>query len=541
MLVGRFFFVLFFVPVISASSVANQSISCPNAIAGFFKARDVKEVRGRLRFSPANTEFFRKQREGVRQFLHHLNNRYFEMDHAVRRVLLARMMKSHVFLWGDPGGAKSRLARDILYVPRSQPDGSSRPDVFAIQLNQLMSDAPIRGFIDPQKFSELKERVKQGILAQNLVTWEHINNEGTVVHFSAALLDELDKGNPVALAALLDILNEKVAQYGPVSVSVRTDSIIATSNMRVEEFIQTFREQGMESTARALLDRFPFKVLLPNYVTDPQMRKLAIERYGVLSTRRAREALANNKFRFESSTAQISQITSDLPEVDWIWLGNIAMGSGRFSKDALYVTEEILHQMRSRFYTIRRKSEADAMEDGGFNGKLVYYPPTIFSMRNIMQFSRDTIATSVFLDLAALPESALPTETLVKLIEEGILIDRLSTWRLQDVILTGAPGDPVITMSPEGKGVTLTYGFQLEELLKDTFDQRQEGILKFIVEERDAFVAVYSERMASNQLKLEDVSEVLAQLLGKDALAGAEGIEKYLNLVAPKPQPKRRE
>jgi MoxR-like ATPase len=534
----RSLLLLLFVSVVFHASRLSCAAANPKCaqelIEAFFEERDIAtDSNGKLKFTPKNIAHFKIERENARRFLFSLNSDLFEIKHAIRAILEARMIRSNAWLWGEPGGAKTELLEMMFHVPVKQPDGTKKLDIFSLNLNQLMSDSLLRGFIDPQRLKLFKDRMTNQ--EAYTITMDHLNTEGTMIHSSVCILEEIHNGNPMALAALQDFLETKRnARFGQVNLATRIESVYSTSNTRVEEFIKIFLDQGMEPTARALMDRNPFRIYLTNYVTDANLRELAMARHGERFEQRAREALRNNRARFQNSLAVIKAIESDLPEVDWVWLGNIAVGGSRIDRDTNKVIQEILHESRKRLYALRRASEEEVLAAGLGTGVLYY--PTIFSMRNNIQFARRTIAASVFLELLALPDEILPSETLIALVENKIPIDRYSTWRVQDVILTAAPGDPVLNVANQG-GVSLDYGPQVAELLKDPFDQRAEAIHNIIQKEREEMKSVYEERMRANQAKVEEVAEVLSSIPGFPSQNGNRSLEMFLSRVAPRHNP----
>jgi MoxR-like ATPase len=518
------------------------SLSCAAAetceqglIEAFFEERDIAvDSNDHYKFTPKNIARFKTERENARRFLSSLKNDLFEIKHAIRAILEARMIRSNAWLWGEPGGAKTELLERMFHVPITQPDGTKKLDIFSLNLNQLMSDSLLRGFIDPQRLKLFKDRMTNK--DDYRITMDHLNTEGTMIHSAVCILEEIHNGNPMALAALQDFLETKRnARFGQVNIATRIESVYSTSNTRVEEFIKIFLDEGMESTARSLMDRNPFRIYVSNYITDPDLRELALARYGERLEQRAREAVSNNRPRFQNSLAVIKPVESDLPEVDWVWLGDIAIGGSRIDRNTNKIIQEILHESRRRLYGMRRANEDEVLAAGLRTEGILYYP-TIFSTRNNVQFARRTIAASVFLELLTLPDEILPSETLVALIENKIPIDRYSTWRLQDVILTAAPGDPVLNVANQG-GVSLDYGPHVAELLRDPFDRRAEAIHTIIQKEREEMKSIYEERMRANQGKVEEVAEILSTIPGYPQ-NGNRSLEMFLSRVAPRHNPK---
>ncbi len=517
--IGIFIGMLIF-SIFSSMSVSAATPDCEKALVdkGFIKARTFAvDAQGQLQLTSANVKFFTDQRTQVRETQRLLGSRYFEMDHATRRVVLALMLQTHAFVYGNPGGAKSAIARDLLATLSTLANGRTKIDAFALQLNQLMNDLSIKGHVDLEHDGKL-------------TIVERIKNQDTLIQFSRGLLDEIDKGNPVALAALLDVLNEKIAQYGAVTVKARTKTVVCTGNMTIYEFLKVFEDQGMAPTATALLDRLVFKVFAHNYPVAPEARQAGILKGFERSAGAALKELTGPTD--EQELATVTQKPSDLPEVDWVRLGQLALVSARFSPDIDGIVDKATEQTRQAYNNLRRTTEQEVTDSGGASLQPIYYPPQIVSMRNIMQYTKQTIAASILLDLMALPDNVLPTPILIKLIQKGIPIDRFSVWRLQDVLLTAAPGDPIleIVSSRSSTTYTLRYGGQVDELLKHPLDERERWMLEYIKKERQAFAKIYTDLMASLTRSTNEVSEILADLLGA-SLGESRNIEEFLTRV----------
>lgn len=487
----------------------------------------------RLKFTKPNRDYFRLQRENLRRAWEILSKEQIEGEHAITRLLEARMLGTHAIFTGGPGSGKSKIARMIQAMNVAYPDGTFGPDVFSLQMNQLTGDAVIRGFYDPEQAEKVqieRDRLKNNAVdpsaadSKREISAAHVFNKGTIVHFANAFIDEIDKGNPAALAALLDILNEKVAQYGGITLKVRTESIVFTSNMTLGELVYAFDAVGMRTNALALLDRIPFKVELPNKITDPS-KEIDLMLLGTASRRRkASERLQHPMAAFESKDAQATVVNSSLPPIHLLWLGDLFEFGFEFDRDTLAILGKIKDEVELGFNDLAIRSEQDAAQSAQAGiKKSVFHPPTLFSNRWIAEIMAPSIKISLALQLLLLPEETLPTEHLIKLLERQTYLSIFSLWRLQDAALTASVGDAKLKFERSSGAVapvaTLDYGPETEKLKARQSSSRDREGIEFILEQRAIFKRALERALQENQTSVHQVGEtaaILGELLGMD-------------------------
>ena len=77
---------------------------------------------------------------------HYLHSNFVELDHAIRALLLGLTAKTHVFLLGPPGTAKSHLAEVLCDALELKPfrflftDEAKHKDIFGIQSIQALKE-----------------------------------------------------------------------------------------------------------------------------------------------------------------------------------------------------------------------------------------------------------------------------------------------------------------------------------------------------------------------------------------------------------------
>jgi hypothetical protein len=158
-----------------------------------------------------------------------------------RAGLAARMGKKHMFLAGGPGGGKSMFADFML--------AGEVHDPFKLQMNQLTPEQAIVG-------GQVLEAAKRGQFKVSI--------KGSLADHVVAVVDEAEKGNPMVWAAFLSLLNEGVVLAGGQIFEAKTETLFATSNAHFAQILKQFEENGVETTAPALLNRFQFKALVAN-------------------------------------------------------------------------------------------------------------------------------------------------------------------------------------------------------------------------------------------------------------------------------------
>jgi len=451
----------------------------------FLKKRAV-DLRNGVKFTDESRNFFKTQREHFRSLAGKANMQLVEMEQPFKRMVTAMMLETHAYAFGPPGGAKSHLTDMLLGTPQEEKTGAIAESFFQIQFNPQLGDYPFRGYLN-----------KEGKLQA----------DGTMLSSKYAKFDEIDKGTGNSLAGILDLLNERKALHGSIAVPAQLKTAIATSNMTTYEFLESFRAQGMESTGKALLDRLPFKIYVHNYPTNEAYIADAIRSASDRSANKA-EDLLMGFFR----DAKKTEVVKD--DIDFSWFGAMSKRLFYVEDSSISLYKDVISKMKDKVKGKRLRSAQELADDPALD-KNGYYPTTIFSMRNIMNYTKDVVGASLMYDLPTLPENVLPTETLIAMMEKGFELPPESAWRLQDVMLTTTSAAPEL-LAEEGR-LSLKFGPELEELKKGSGDKRELELLKDIQEEQtyfsEAFESSYDEMKKANQ-SVGEISSDFLDLLG---------------------------
>ncbi len=485
------------------------------------KCKTLVKKDGVWDLSPENRFYLNKNLDNLRGVWTMLKQDYFEMDHSIKRMFMALLMGTHAYYFGEPGAAKSAIAEIALHLPHYQLyTKGSKTEVrkfnsyYGLQLNQMTNEAVMKGWSDLGFNRNSEEYVNMRKM---------IRTENTVIEFENVLLDEIDKANPVAAAAALDVLNERIARHGGITLKARTKTVVATSNMTVYEFMEAMEEAGMGSTARALLDRLPFKVFHANQFADPKNEMLYSLRKAELDERKREHMGANPAIYGEDlEVVDMDAQYAHLPDVDFSFLSIFLPNIETVTPSLPFKTRESMNTMVTALskeindlYVKRQETTAaDAASKPRSLAKPVYAPSWIFSIRNKPLISKG-ITASLFLDLAFLPEEKMPRPALELMMRRGIPVDLLSTWRIQDMVAAAAPGDPRLSFEESGVGMPsklkLRYGPEIEYHLGRTTG-RVKTMLEYIKAERDDVASVWETKINDHLKRGWEYGEHLAPL-----------------------------
>ncbi len=177
--------------------------------------------------------------EEINKLLHNLldelNIGLYEKERSIRLTLLAVLAGESTFMLGEPGTAKSLVARRISEAfEDSKNDGEIK--FFDYLMNQFSTPEEIFG---PVSIQELKDD-------------KYIRKtENYLPKAQFAFLDEIWKANPAIQNALLTILNEKIFRNGSQVEKVPLIGFMSASNELPE------KGKGLE----AIFDRFLVRIL----------------------------------------------------------------------------------------------------------------------------------------------------------------------------------------------------------------------------------------------------------------------------------------
>lgn len=169
--------------------------------------------------------------EKLKKILDELNVGIYEKERSIRLTLLSVLAGESIFLLGEPGTAKSLIARRI-----SEAFGIQKEDFFCYLMNQFSQPDEVFG---PVAISKLKCDEYQR------------KTEGYLPKAKFAFLDEIWKANPAIQNALLTILNEREFRNNGKNEKVDLIGFVAASNELPAE------DQGLD----AIFDRFLVRIL----------------------------------------------------------------------------------------------------------------------------------------------------------------------------------------------------------------------------------------------------------------------------------------
>jgi MoxR-like ATPase len=178
-------------------------------------------------------------------------------DHAINVVLANAISEQFTWLNGDPGGAKTMIARKVFEsLLETVTEGEKR--IFLIQFHKLVSEGKITGFA---KIKSLLEKGKYEIETSQSLVGDR---------FLFLIADEAEKSNPATLNAMLSVLNERAAFHGSRVVKAILAAGVFTSNKSISEFLDSFGED--RAAGEALLDRMGMKAHVLNQQMNAEER-----------------------------------------------------------------------------------------------------------------------------------------------------------------------------------------------------------------------------------------------------------------------------
>lgn len=182
----------------------------------------------------------------VETILNTLKKGVYERDNEINLIMLAMLSGKSIFLYGEPGTAKSMIARRVSHAFKDS-------CFFSYLMQKFSTPEEIFG---PYSIKELRE--------DKLV--RKIENYLPQADF--AFLDEIWKSSPAILNTLLTILNERIFRNGDEDIIVPLKGLVTASN----EFPP--QNQGLE----ALYDRMIFRCNV-KYIKDrDNFQKLITEK-----------------------------------------------------------------------------------------------------------------------------------------------------------------------------------------------------------------------------------------------------------------------
>jgi len=399
---------------------------------------------------------------------------------------VARSFKGNMFLYGPPGGAKSGVIKWMF-------KGEDEP-AFQMQLHQMMTE---QAFIGGQNF----EKAKLGEF--------EVNTKGSLADFKVALIDEAEKGNPSALAALLSLLNEREILAGNQVIKAVTETVFATSNANLPEIFRHFLENGQGSTAPAFLNRFQFKCFAYNWLPDCNQAALDA---------RAQKARYLKAIGQAAPTAAKDEIFLTPPTLDWDALRLFTNVIVNPSPLFMVTFREFVNEMRVETNkAVRASEERHAMNSR--EEPFVYFPSCDYTERLRQQIPEVVLISAMidFLlsDLANDNQIALETS---KQLELG----PLSLWRTYLIMTTVGPGEVRLVHNPEAENkIDVAFDFSIDE--SNARDEREQLLIRNLKDEQDRFRRILSKHLKNVQTRIKDSM----RLTGTCDLADYEGFDYF--------------
>ena len=408
------------------------------------------------------------------------NNEFKSLQNTHHALMVARLFQGNAFLYGPPGGAKSAIIEWMFKGETEQ--------AFQLQLHQMMTE---QAFVGGQDF----EKAKEGMF--------EVNTKGSLAEYKVALIDEVEKGNPAALSALLSLLNERKILAGNKVIKAETETVFATSNSNLPELRAQFDANGQGSTAPALLNRFQFKCFVYNWLSAGDQSELDARR----DQKRRLQALLHG---CPEATSK-SEIFLEIPKLDFAQmrlLANVMMETDASFKVAYRNLAEAM-----RLETNKAVCESEERhKKSRYDEPFVYFPSCDYTER-LRQQIPEVVRYSAFIDFLL---SDLADDNHLKITtKKPLVLGALSLWRAHLVMTTVGPGDVKLIFNNEVKA-DLEFNMTVNE--STLRDHREVQLLKNLKEEQDRF-----KRTFLNLVKDTQASIATASRYSKNANVGDGG------------------
>ncbi len=398
-----------------------------------------------------------------------------------------RMVEGNMFLYGPPGGAKSYFVNWMLQYEKEKP--------FKIQMHQMMTE---QVFVGGQDY----EAAKRGEYV--------VNVKGSLADHKTAVIDEIDKGNPATLAALLRLLNEKTIYLGSKTFESQVETIFSTSNKNLYEIYAEFEKNGQGSTADALLNRFSCIVFIPNWLSPEDQLELDKE--------------YSKKWEDDFRATQ-ETIDKESMQLDWDGLRSLAHSLFVSTEEFKLMARELENKLRKESINFTEKQE------GQYDKDVLPYYPTVQYTERLRQKVIEIILMSLTLDFLTSPlaEDLDKLEATLKSTPESrFSITPLSLWRAYPILTTISYGTTKLEIKDDA--VSINFGNFLDSYQGET--KRVNQMINYIKQERDTFKSVLEEIWRDHQASVKESSSSAAMFdCLKDNNVKSQDIERILLLI----------
>jgi len=404
------------------------------------------------------------ERDAFRQRTRLFGNEFRGLTALHRQLTLARLFAGNAFMSGPSGGAKSGVVNWFMR-------GSSGTK-FKLQLNPL---TPETAFIGSQNF----EAAKLGKFQMNF--------EGSMAAHEEAHLDEIDKGGPQALGSLLGVLNEREVLGGEVYKSP-LQIVYATSNANIAEIVEALTQNGMATTAQALLNRFQFKSFIYNWLADKDQ--------AFLDARVAKKKYLKS-LSYSHPEVLNDEVFMTPEELQWNKLRRLVHSIIKPTPLFKATVIELENELRTRTNEAKRASEALNRKNRDLEPFVLF--PSLDWTERIRQDIPEMVMMSAFLDFLDSPMA--DDANLEDLRQHPIELDPLSLWRMAYIGTVG-PGDMHLKFDLEGsQKVDIDFDWKIDP--SSARDNREEHLIKNLVKEQMIFRNAFVQRIEAIQSQIE--------------------------------------
>ena len=261
---------------VSKASYTDKATALETAEALPFVTNEVKILKPEKKMTQEETNKL------IKKLLDELNNGLYEKERSIRLTLLAVLAGESTFMLGEPGTAKSLVARRISEAfEDSATDGEIK--FFDYLMNQFSTPEEIFGPVSIQELKNDKYVRK---------------TENYLPKAQFAFLDEIWKANPAIQNALLTILNEKIFKNGAQVEKVPLIGFMSASNELPE------KDKGLE----AIFDRFLVRILEKPIADNDNFRKM-------ISAERKMDATISKELQLSEAIIQTILNESEAVEI----------------------------------------------------------------------------------------------------------------------------------------------------------------------------------------------------------------------------------
>jgi len=420
---------------------------------------ELKQVRDELRSAKAS-----------------MQEKLIQMDSITHAGFVARIFKAHMFLYGLPGGAKSLFVDEMLKLEKNK--------AFQIQLHQMVTE---QAMIGGQNFTAAKEGEYQ------------INTRGSIADFETALVDEVDKGNPSALAVLLGLLNERKVRVGNKVYPALLETMYATSNANLPEFLQSFIDGGQHSTAPALLNRFLIKVLVTNWLPKADQR--------LLDKKREQTRLREIAYLIEGEENSQEEQAIESVQLNWTKLRHFAFGMFRLSQTAKESSLDFEEDLRQRINKAAKLSMQTQLENPG-EEPFAYFPSADFTER-LRQNIPEVVIISSFVSFLLSP---LADDASIENFRSGVELGPDSLWRVYLIATTVGSGSVSLKRDEnDASAYKIHYSNILDNAVKN---KRDELMIRHFLSEQQRFADSYSQMIQTVKITRSLIRSNFPSLMG---------------------------